>query len=224
MNRTLTLGSAALLLFAACQRDEEHVGSDPHVQAMSLVDPSPGQQARFERISLASSDTLAKSFKDTLILKVIEVTTSGIEVSESLSEGSISRHDDNVAVAFPNQEFFFRLSPKPAALELKQTGEGRYRSRIFKSHSDQPPVISYALAQSEAIQLAGDRVIAPYLPINRANPIRNSEFVAVLNHEGRDLGLPGLTYVHDRRKGIILALTEFDLAGNASGWRLLQAD
>jgi len=220
MNRTLLLGLAGLLTVGACTKRDT---LDPSsYEPLSLVDPAPGQVQRFERIHLGASDTTAQSYRDTLIVEVTHVDAQGITVRETLSPHSASYLGDAAAVAFPFDTLTYQLSPKPTHTAVKAAGEGAFRSRLCMHHNDSAPSLSYALTGAQGATLRGDRVDTPYLPEDRAYTLADGSGAAVLLHGARDKGLPGLTYVHDSRTGVRLALREYDFDGNAEGWRRIQ--
>jgi len=223
MKNTLSLGVLALLSLIACNKDSDISNGTALAPAFSLSDPHPGQIARFERIQLPAGDTIPVTFRDTLQLEVVEVNLGYIEVEERLSEGSMSQTGTS-SVSFPGQAFHYRLSPKPTALSIEALNVGRLESRLFPSLAEQDHALSYQSEGSQAAALEGLRVRTPYLPINRTYKLSPSDVVLVanLNHEGRQNGLPGFTFVHDRETGLRFMLIESDLEGNASGWRLIE--
>ncbi len=222
MNRTLTLGVVALLGLGACTGDDRELTTLHQVEALRLTSPVVGQQARYQRITLPAGDTTATIHADTLIVEVTEVSAGSFAVEEYLSSHSHSALSANPAVAFPAQIFSYRLSPKPAVLAVTAAEAQSLRSRLFQRIDGALPTLSYALTSTERVELEGDRLRVDYLPTDRANPVADTDLVAVLNHAGRQHGLPGLTHLHSRQLGLILMLTEHDLAGNASGWRLIE--
>ncbi len=223
MKNTQLLGVLALLTLFACKKEDSFDGLHATAPAFSLSDPQPGQVAQFERIQLAAGDTIPSTFRDTLYLEVLEVNNKYIEVEERLSEGSMSQSGAS-AVAFPGHAFTYRLSPKPAALGISTLGAQRLESRLFPSLAEHSHELSYLSDNGEAAMLKGMRVQTPYLPVNRTYQLASPGEVVVanLNHDGRQHGLPGFTFVHDRKDGLQFMLVEADLEGNASGWRLIK--
>ncbi|MFK8056720.1 MAG: hypothetical protein AB8F78_11425 [Saprospiraceae bacterium] len=223
MKNTLNLGALALLSLIACNKDSDTSNGIEQAPAFSIADPHPGQIARFERIQLAAGDTIPSTFQDTLLLEVLEVNSNYIEVEERLSEGSDSQTGTS-AVSFPGHSFSYRLSPKPTELSIVTVEGGRLDSRLFPSLAEQSHALAYQEDVSQAAELEGLRVRTPYLPINRTYKLRPSDevLVANLNHEGRQHGLPGFTFVHDREVGLRFMLIESDLEGNATGWKLIE--
>jgi len=223
MKNTLHLGALALLSLFACNKDEAPTTDVEQPTGFLLSDPQQGQVAQFERIQLAAGDTIPSTFRDTLLLEVLEVNNKYIEVEERLSSGSMSQKGIS-AVSFPGHAFQYRLSSKPAELSISTAGTERLESRLFPSLSEDSHKLSYLSNNGEAAELKGMRVQTPYLPIDRTYRLNSSNevIVANLNHEGRQRGLPGFTFVHDRTVGLQFMLVEVDLEGNASGWRLIQ--
>lgn len=223
MKNTLTLGVLALLTLAACNKDQDNFNDPQQAPAFSLTDPQAGQVARFERIQLAAGDSLPILFRDTLLLEVTSITNDYIQVEERLSDGSQSQSGTS-AVSFPGHAFSYRLSAKPAALSIKAIASNRLESRLFPSLTEQSHSLAYQSSSMQTTNLEGLRVQAPYLPLNRSYQIVTSEkeVIATLNHEGRQDGLPGFTFVHDREFGLHFMLVETDLQGNASGWKLIK--
>ncbi len=224
MKNTRLLGVLALLTLFACNKDQDSLdGLHASAPAFSMSDPQTGQVARFERIQLSAGDTIPTTFRDTLLLEVTAVNSTYIEVEERLSEGSASQFGAS-AVAFPGHAFHYRLSPKPTSLSIETMETGRLETRLFPSLAEQNHSLSYQSSSSEAATLEGLRVQTPYLPVDRTYSLGGSDEVLVANlkHDGRQNGLPGFTFVHDREVGLRFMLIEVDIAGNASGWQLIE--
>ena len=224
MKSTQLLGVLALLMLFACKKDQDSLdGLHASAPAFSLSDPQTGQVARFERIQLSAGGTIPTIFRDTLLLEIMAANSMFIEVEERLSDGSASQSGFS-AVPFPGHTFHYRLSPKPASLSIETTESDRLESRLFPSLTEQNHSLSYQSSAEEAAKLEGLRVQTPYLPVDRTYSIQPSEEVLVANlmHDGRQNGLPGFTFVHDREVGLRFMLVEVDLAGNASGWQLIE--
>lgn len=223
MKNTLILGALALLSLNACNKDEATFNDPADAPAFSLTDPHPGQVARFERIQLAAGDTIPTIFRDTLLLEITEVTSDYIEVAERLSDGSLSQTGTS-AVSFPGHTFSYRLSAKPTALSIQPIEVERLEARLFPSLAEQGHKLAYQNGNMQVAELQGLRVKTPYLPVNRTYSVATSdqEMVANLNHDGRQNGLPGFTFVHDREVGLRFMLVENDLVGNAAGWQLIE--
>jgi len=223
MKNTLHLGALALLSLIACNKDEAPNIDPGQPPSFLLSDPQQGQVAQFERIHLAAGDTIPSTFRDTLLLEVLEVNAKYIEVEERLSSGSASQSGTS-AVSFPGHAFQYRLSPKPSELSILTLGTERLESRLFPSLEEQSHALSYQSDVSDSANLEGMRVQTPYLPIDRTYNLRPADnvLVANLNHDGRQHGLPGFTFVHDREVGLHFMLIETDFEGNASGWSLIE--
>jgi len=223
MKNTLTLGVLALLALAACNKDQDSFNDPQQAPAFSLTDPQIGQVARFERIQLSAGDSLPTSFRDTLLLEVLNVTNDFIEVEERLSDGSQSQVGTS-SVSFPGHAFNYRLSAKPAGLSIQSIESDLLETRLFPSLTDQSHSLSYRSSSMATTKLEGLRVQTPYLPVNRSYRVGTTDrdLIATLNHEGRQDGLPGFTFVHDREIGLNFMLVESDLQGNASGWKLIE--
>lgn len=223
MKNTLTLGVLALLSLVACNKDQDSFNGTADAPAFSLIDPHTGQVARFERIQLSAGDTIPTIFRDTLLLEVTDVDSDYIVVSERLSDGSISQTGTS-SVSFPGHTFSYRLSAKPASLSIQSIEASRLDSRLFPSLAEKSHALAYQSNNMETAALEGLRVKTPYLPVNRTYRVtsQDKEMVANLNHDGRQHGLPGFTFVHDREVGLKFMLIESDLQGNASGWQLIE--
>ena len=215
MLRTLAMGVVAACLLAACQGDDtEALSQSDQPPALNLLDPAPGQRTLFERITLQAGDTIAETYPDTLLLEVIAVDlTGGVTVQESLSEWSAARFSGQ-SVSYPSESLEIKLSPKPTELQI--SGE----SRLFPTFTSGTQSLNYMLSQGET-SLQGDRLAADYLPLDRTLNLRDNGWLAELQHGRRDEGYPGLTFVHDQVDGLYLSLVEFDLSGNAEGWRAI---
>ena len=207
---------SACLVASSCTKDDELLGAGAdRPPALNLLDPAVGQQAAYQRISLAATDSSAYAHPDTLLLTVTAVQSDGtLLVEESLTAHSQARLTGR-GVGYPQQALNIEFSPKPA--ELHVLGDSRLVPTFTEGRQD----LSY-LASDGRISLQGDRLEADYLPLRRTLALDGQSWIADLHHEYRDDGLPGLTFVHDRQLGVVLALTEYNLAGNAEGWRLIQ--
>ena len=220
MLRTLTLGVAAALSAVACSQDGDRdldalAAAAPPID---LLDAAPGQQSRYERITLAAADTLATAARDTLVLALdrVDAATGALHVREYLTEHSASRTGP-AAVAYAHEELTYELVAAPTELRLVGT------SRLIASYAPDGQRLSYR-GDDGAGRLVGDRIDADYLPLDRSLRLDDGVCTAELLHARRGEGLPGLSFVHDRRTGVSLALVEYDLAGNAEGWRRIEVE
>jgi hypothetical protein len=204
----------------SCNKDEQTPAPNESLSDFSLTDPEVGQVALFQRISLRAGDTLARSYPDTLELEITEVAAGYIQVEERLSSGSQSQ-SGRPAVAFPDRLFTYRLSPKPSSLSIEPASGNNLQTRLFPSLREQAHSLSYQASSYETARVSGQRVLAPYLPVNRTLNVESEQNgqVVNLNHDGRQHGLPGFTFLHNRENGLQLLLEETDLAGNAAGWQ-----
>ena len=223
MKLTQTLGAVALVALVSCSKDDTDLGATASAaDTFSLTSPRPGQLARYERIRLPAESTVAIALPDTLELRVIDAAGEGILVEERLSDGSQSRTGE-ASVPFPHRAFQYRLSLKPAGLDVFPESGGRLTTRLFPAIEGTPHTVAYAAPSDEAVALNQDRVDAPYLPRDRTYAVaEQEELSAALYHGHRAQGLPGFTYLHDRERGLHCVLTEHDLDGRATGWRRIE--
>ena len=226
MTLRLLASAAALLALSACGKDDDS-GADGGAGAsgpppLTLTDAAPGQRALYERYALAADDTVGVAQPDTLAVTVVESDSPGrVTVEETVTAHSWSRRGGGpAAVGFAADTVRYRLELGAAGLTYTPlVGE----SRLFASVEGGALTLAFATHPELAAELRADRVASEYLPVDRTVRLRNdAAAVAGLRHGYRDRGLPGFTYVYDREAGLRRSLVEYDLAGNAEGWRRIR--